>query len=416
MDREAISALRRTHAYPQFLVAATFARLADEMFGVAVVLLVLDRTDSPALAGLTLAAATLPGVISGPFIGAWLDRTGRRSLIYKIDRLLLAAVLLGILAAAGRAPDFVILMLAFLTGLTLPVTMTGFTGMIPLIVAEEMLPSANAVESASLNVALIGGPALAGIISGVAGPETAIVVEVALTLVALVLILRIPDLNRGAATEIVPLRKMVADGTRHIVHDRILRIVTSLGVLNNIGWGVLMIVFPLWAASDLGSSHSASGAIWAAFATGSLVGALALSRYQARLPQEWVQFVAVTVMGLGMLTWVFADSLAVAVVLVLATAVIEGPAMAAVFSVRQIRTPMSMQAQVQGTLGSVSVGAFAVGSAIGGPLVVAYGPRTCIAIVGTGVALAGVIASVLRVRVPEPAVVAGAPLTARRSG
>src|SRR4051794_28600227 len=185
MDREAISALRRTHAYPQFLVAATFARLADEMFGIAVVLLVLDRTDSPALAGATLAAATLPGVVSGPFIGAWLDRTGRRSLIYKIDRVLLAVVLLAILAAAGRAPNFVVPLLALFTGVTLPVTMTGFTSMIPLIVPQHMLPSANAVESASLNVAMIGGPALAGIVAAVAGAETAILVEVALTLVGL---------------------------------------------------------------------------------------------------------------------------------------------------------------------------------------------------------------------------------------
>src|SRR5689334_5069568 len=100
------------------------------MFGIAAVLLVLDRTNSPALAGATLAAATLPGVVTGPFIGAWLDRTGRRSLIYKVDRLLLTGVLLGILAAAGNAPDFVVLLLAFITGITLPVTMTGFTGMI----------------------------------------------------------------------------------------------------------------------------------------------------------------------------------------------------------------------------------------------------------------------------------------------
>src|SRR3954453_12048260 len=166
MDRAAIVTLRRSHGYPQFLTAATAARLADEMFAVGVVLLVLDRTDSPGLAGATVAAATLPGMLSGPVIGAWLAQTGRRSLIYKIDRLLLAAVLLAILAAAGHAPNLVVPVLAFITGLTLPVTFTGFTSMIPLIVSDEMLPSANAVEAASLNVALICGPALSGVIAG----------------------------------------------------------------------------------------------------------------------------------------------------------------------------------------------------------------------------------------------------------
>src|SRR3954449_2192780 len=173
MDRAAISSLRQSRGYPQFLVAATLTRLGDQMFTVGVVLLVLDRTGSPALAGVTIAAATLPGMLSGPVIGAWLDRTGRRSLIYKIDRLLLAAVLLAILAAAGRTPNLVVPVLALITGLTLPVTMTGFTSMIPLIVEQEILPSANAVEAASLNVALIGGGARARTRAGGGGAAAA---------------------------------------------------------------------------------------------------------------------------------------------------------------------------------------------------------------------------------------------------
>jgi MFS family permease len=404
VDRVVITALRRSHGYPQFLTAATVARLADEMFAVGVVLLVLERTNSPSLAGLTVAAATLPGMLSGPVIGAWLDRTGRRSLIYKIDRLLLGTVLLAILAAAGRAPDIVVPVLAFITGLTLPVTLTGFTSMLPLIVEEEILPSANAVEAASMNVALIGGPALAGIVAGVAGPPTAIVVEVVLTLGALILILRIPDLNRGAAIKPLPLRRLIADGLHHIAGERVLRLASAAGVVNNIGWGVLMVVFPLWAAADLGASRSASGAIWAAFASGSLLGALGLARIQARHPQEWVLFVGMVVMGLGMLTWMFAASLPTALVLVALTAVIEGPAVAAVMSLRQQRTPMGLQAQVMGTLGSVQVGAFAIGSAIGGPLVVTFGPRTCIVAVGAAVVLAGAIGAVVRAAIRDPAV------------
>ncbi|HYZ29609.1 MAG TPA: MFS transporter [Thermoleophilaceae bacterium] len=402
MDRAAITALRRSHGYPQFLAAATVARLADEMFAVGVVLLVLERTDSPSLAGGTVAAATLPGMLSGPVIGAWLDRTGRRSLIYKVDRLLLSAVLVAILLAAGHTPNFVVPLLAFVTGLTLPVTLTGFTSMLPLIVEQETLPSANAVEAASLNVALIGGPALAGVTAGLGGPPAAIVVEIALTLVALVLILRIPDLNRGAAEEPLPLGRLVADGLRHIRHDRVLRIVSAAGVVNNTGWGVLMVVFPLWAAADLDASRSASGAIWAAFASGSLVGALALARIQARHAQEWVLFAGMVVMGAGMLTWELAGSLPVALVLVVLTAVVEGPAMAAVFSIRQQRTPPGLQAQVMGTLGSIQIGAFAIGSAIGGPLVAGFGPRVCIVIVGAAIVLAGAISAAVRATVRDP--------------
>ncbi|MEA2424958.1 MAG: hypothetical protein QOH13_1368 [Thermoleophilaceae bacterium] len=403
MDRAAISALRASRGYPQFVIAATVARIADEMFSIGVVLLILERVNSPALAGVTVAAATLPSVISGPLIGAWLDRTGRRSLIYKIDRLVLCAVLLAILAAAGHAPNFVLPLLALITGLTLPVTFTGFTSMIPLMVDRDLLPHANAAEAASQNIALIGGPALAGLLAASAGPPAALVGEVALTLVTLVLILRIPGLNRGATDQPASLRTMIARGLRHIVHEPVLRIVSVVSAINNVGWGMLMVVFPLWAASDLGASASASGALWSAFAFGSLIGALGLARFQARHAQERVAFACMFVMAIGMLTWRLAGSLPVALVLVGLTAVIEGPVMSAVFSLRQQRTPRDLQAQVMGTLGSVQIASFSIGSAIGGPVVVSLGSRTTILVVALVVLAAAATGAAVRAATPVPA-------------
>lgn len=342
-------------------------------------------------------------IVSGPVIGAWLDRTGRRSLIYKIDRLLLAGVLLAILAAAGHAPNFVLPVLAFITGVTLPVTFSGFTSMIPLIVAEEMLPSANALEAASQNLALIGGPGLAGLLAATAGPPGALVGEAVLTLVALALILHIPDLNRGATERPESMREMIKRGFRHIAGEPVLRIVSAAGVFNNVAWGLLMIVFPLWAADDLGSASSASGALWATFAFGSLIGALGLARLQAGHPPERVAFAAMVASGAGMFTWLVAGSLPVALVLVALTAVLEGPVMASVFAVRQQRSPSGLQAQVMGTLGSVQIAAFSAGTAVGGPLVVALGPRKSIVVAACTILFAGAIAAAARARIREPA-------------
>jgi MFS family permease len=294
--------------------------------------------------------------------------------------------------------------LAFITGLTLPVSFTGFTSMIPLMVEQDLLPHANAVEAASQNIALIGGPALAGLLAAAAGPPAALVGEAALTLVALALILRIPDLNRGAAAQPAPLHTMIVRGLRHIAHEPVLRVVSVATAINNVGWGMLMVVFPLWAAEDLGASSSASGALWSAFALGSLVGALGLARFQARHPQERVVFTCMFALGVAMLTWRLAGSLPVALVLVGLTAVVEGPVMAAVFSLRQQLTPRELQAQVMGTLGSVQIAAFSIGSAIGGPAVVGLGPRTTIVVVAAAIlAAAATGAAVRAVATPQAA-------------
>ena len=78
--------LWRHPGVPSFCAAASLARLAEEMFSVAVVLLVLARTGSAALAGATVAAATLPSVVTGPLLGAWLDRTARRRLALALNK------------------------------------------------------------------------------------------------------------------------------------------------------------------------------------------------------------------------------------------------------------------------------------------------------------------------------------------
>ena len=96
MDRDSLRRLRAQPGYLKFLSAATLARVSDEMFGVGVVLLVLDRTDSPALAGATVAAITLPSLISGPLLGAWLDLTGRRRTLMVIDQIVIATVLVAL--------------------------------------------------------------------------------------------------------------------------------------------------------------------------------------------------------------------------------------------------------------------------------------------------------------------------------
>src|SRR5437763_8312452 len=104
MSAAPLGRLRRHPGYPLFWATATITRLADDMFSVGVVLLVLDRTGSAGLAGATVAAVTLPSVVSGPILGAWLDRTGRRRRVMMLDQVLAATSLIGRVALAGVAP------------------------------------------------------------------------------------------------------------------------------------------------------------------------------------------------------------------------------------------------------------------------------------------------------------------------
>src|SRR2546427_9882985 len=144
-----LSRLRREPGYPLFWVTATVTRLADEMYSVGIVLLVLERTGSAALAGATVAGVTLPSIVSGPLLGAWLDRSKRRRPIMILDQMLAASSLVGIVLLAGNGPDWSVPLVALVAGSTWPLSFGGFTSLIPVIVADELLAQANALEATS---------------------------------------------------------------------------------------------------------------------------------------------------------------------------------------------------------------------------------------------------------------------------
>src|SRR4051794_5002530 len=376
MSTATLASLRHQPGYPLFWVTATVTRLADEMFSVGVVLLVLERTGSAGLAGATVAAVTLPSIVSGPLLGAWLDRTGRRRRPMGLDQILAATTLVGLGALAVYAPGGTLPGGAPCGGGTWPLSFGGFTSLIPVIVPDDLLAQANALEATSFNFAVIGGPALAGTISAVADPSASLLVEAALTLGAIALIARIPAMDAPVARH--PGRSLIAiarDGLRHVAATPPLRAVTAAGALNLGGIGLLTLAFPFFAVDDLGVQRSVSGYLWAAFAFGSAIGAMSLVGLHSRRPPHRVMLLAIFGVGCLMLLWPLATTLPVALVLIALAGVVDGPNLAATFGARQRWTPPELLGQIFTTAASLKVGAFSLGAALAGPVVVALHAR-----------------------------------------
>jgi MFS family permease len=353
--------------YPAFLLAATLARLASEMFPVAAVLLVLDRTGRPGLAGAVVAATTLPAVVTGPVLGAWLDRTSRRRVALASNQVLLAASLLGILAAAGRAPGWALLLLAATAGVTGPLATGGYTSMIPVLVPERLLARANALEASSFNTAAIAGPAVAGAVAATAGPAWAVLAEAVLAGLALPAIARLPRVAPPAGDHPAPLATAIRQGLAHLARTPVLRGVTVATAVGMGGTGLLTLALPFWA-EGLGAGRAGAGYLWAALETGAIAGALAAARPTAAWPPQRVVLAGLGLFGLVLAAWPLAPSFPAALALVALAGLAEGPAFAATFATRQRWSPPSLRGQIFTTAASLKLGAFAVGSALAGPV------------------------------------------------
>jgi MFS family permease len=376
--------LAREPDYPRFVAAATLARTADQMFTVGVVLLVLERTGSAALAGALVGAITFPSLVTAPLLGAWLDLRGRRKGLMMLDQALAGGALIFLALGIGEVPDLLAIAVALLAGLTWPLSFGGFTSLIPAIVSDELLPRANALEATSLNVALIAGPLLAGAIAAVASPEAAVLTEAGLTLAVLGLLVGFDALDSGPTRAASSLLEVARDGVRLLVSVPPLRGTTVAGMLGLVGIGFFTVAFPFFCSEELGVRQSASGALWAAFALGSTVGALALVGVQRRFQPQRVVIVSLAAFALLLLPLPLAGSLPVAIVLLAAASIADGPALSATFAVRQDWAPPDLQGQIFTTAAGMKVGCFALGSALAGPLVTGIGSS------GTLLAAAGV--------------------------
>jgi predicted MFS family arabinose efflux permease len=355
--------------------------LADEMVGLAMVLLTLSRTGRPVLAGALVTAYTLPALASGPVLGAWLDRTRHRRPALMANLAVLAAAAVGIAASLGRAPVAVPLLLAGVAGVTLPMTSGGFTSLLPRLVPPDRLGRANAVDAVTFNTAAVAGPALAGALAALAGPATALVAVALAASAGLVATAGVPVpspvADRSAGSTLLT---RVRAGLRHLLRTAALRGATLTTVLGHGAVGVLTVALPLFTR-DLGAGTEGAGLLWGALEAGCLAASLGLAFRPLSARPQRVVYTATALFGLAIAGWPLAGSMAVAAVLVALAGAASGPVLPAIFAVRQRYAPADLLAQVSTTGASLKIGGYAIGASIGGLIVPALGPTTTIALV-----------------------------------
>ena len=139
------------------------------------------------------------GLVTTLLIGGVLaDRYSRRLLLIGSD--LARAVLVAGLAlvdATGHLPFGVLIVFVALHGLGSGLFQPAFGGILPLLVEEPSLGSANALIGVSRQAALVIGPALAGPIYGIAGSSAIFAADAASFLVSAALLA--PARPRGSS-------------------------------------------------------------------------------------------------------------------------------------------------------------------------------------------------------------------------
>lgn len=380
----------------ELFLATCLSRLASRMFALVIVLYVLERFDSPILAGWVVFTAMAPGLVISPLAGALLDRLGAAKAVV-IDMAMSAGLLLALVATdiAGVVSAPLLLAYVALFSLTAPLGTAGVRVLIPRLVPKEALDRANALDTSSYALINVGGPAVAGVLVGFAGSQATMLLIVLLYIAATISL--VPLVRRTSAGRTAPAASLTHEalmGVLYVVRNASLRGLAISYALFQVSWGVLVVVVPVIVVKELGSGAVADtvvGGLWAAAGLAGGLGAL-YAGHLSTVGRER-QFIAIGTLATAVAIYPVCASfglLGLAIGLALA-GLFEGPVDVGVLSLRQRRTDPDWLGRVLAVSMSFNMSGLPLGSAIGGILVV-HSPTSAFVLAAAASVLAAMAA------------------------
>jgi MFS family permease len=163
-------ALRHPY-YRTLWIGILASALGTWMQIVAQSLLVLRITGNSAVALGTVSLAQASAFfIFAPLGGTFADRHDKRRLLFRTQTLLmLSAFTLAVLTATGAVRLWMVIVLAFTSGVLLSFDQPARASLLPLLAPPEDLVNAISLQSLAFNAASIAGPPLGGAVAAVAG-------------------------------------------------------------------------------------------------------------------------------------------------------------------------------------------------------------------------------------------------------
>jgi len=402
-------------AEPRFRVlfaGQTLLVAGDTVKMLAFSVLVYARTGSPGLSAAAYLSGFLPEVVGGIFLLSIADRMRPRALMIAGD-LLRAATCVAL--AVGGLPVWAALALVFVTGVPRPVFSAARAAMLPEVLAGDAFVLGRAALGMVAAGAQIAGFAAGGLVLAATGPERALLVTAALSLLsAVVERLGLPDTPPRAGGARRGTVRTTLRVNRELLADRRVRGLLLAGWLPMLVFVGAEAVFVPYL-TGLGSP-SGAGLVLAATAAGMGLGNLVVGRFVSPDGRERLVFPLMLLSGVPLVAFAARPGVAVAAVLAAAGCAclaynlgLQRPFVDAV--------PPDRLGQAYGLQNSGMMTAQAVGAMLVGALAEAVPTHHAIAwagvaAVGCALALRATVRNGLAVRRPGPA--AGSPRTRAR--
>ena len=353
-DASSSAALFAIRPFMRFCCARVAGSTGSQMLMVAVGWQMYDLTHSAWDLGLVGLFQFLPALLLTLVAGHVADQFDR-SRILALCTLTQAgaALVLALATAQSWATRELLFVLSVTLGCAKAFQMPSQQALVPLLVPAPMLARALAFNSAGMQMAVIGGPALGGFIY-VAGPEVVYGVCASLFALGAVLFLRVDHRHVPRAKEPVTADTLLA-GVRFIWQRPVMLGAISLDLFAVLFGGATALL-PIFAKDILHVGPWGLGILRAAPAVGALLMSIALTRRPITRRVGHALFGAVAVFGLAMLVFALSRSLVLSFVALWVSGAADMLSVVIRQSLVQLETPDHMRGRVS-AVNSVFIGA-----------------------------------------------------------
>ncbi|GGX30186.1 MFS transporter [Streptomyces noursei] len=268
-----LTPLRTSPDYRRLWCGNTVSWMGQQMTALAVSLQVYAITGSTFSVGLVGLCSLVPLVVFGLYGGAIADTVDRRKLgLASAAGATVMSVVLAAAALAGYHRVWLLYTVVALQAVCFAMNSPARSSMIPRLLPTEQLPAANALQSLTTNLGLMGGPMLGGVIVGLWGYQAAYLIDVVAFGASLYAMWRLPAM-RPDQGEGSPRRASVLDGLRFLATRPNLRM-TFFADLAAMVLAQPRALYPAIAALWFGGDARTVGLLVAAPAVGAVLGGL----------------------------------------------------------------------------------------------------------------------------------------------
>ena len=282
--------------------------VGDAAFFVAVGWRAFSLSGSGAL-GVVLTLQALGMLVTLLVGGALADRYSRRALMIASD-LTRGVIVAGLVAAEATGSTSIELLAAagLLMGLASGFFAPAFGGLVPLVVEQPQLASANALIGISRQAALVIGPAIAGLLYGAVGPGAVFALDAASFAVSAAFVWRARPRAYERAEAEGAVRE-IGQGVRYVASEKWLWVTISLfSVFLMIVLAPVQVLMPALIQDHFDKGVSAYGLLLTFQGAGMVAGTLAFGQLNPRRRRGVLSYRlwaanSVLVMGVALSPW-----------------------------------------------------------------------------------------------------------------